>query len=242
MNDDNEYFDVSFAGEMLPGHPEDAVRNALQQRFRLDAAGLERLFSGRRQFVKRACDRETALKYQRAFKEAGARPIITRAAGAGPAQKETTATPAPAPVLSLAEPGSDVLRPEERAVITPVDIDTEHLQLGEPGAALSEAAPQPERRPAPDLELAEAGARLAPAPADATQTAPNTGAIELVPGELDLSDCAPAAPSAPVPVPEHLQLSPVGSALLPEDERSQEHSTVPDTAHLRVLAQDDPGQ
>jgi hypothetical protein len=79
-NDAEQRFNIEFAGECLEGHSPEAVRAGLAALFKADAAALERLFSGKRQRIKRDCDKATALKYQKAMTGVGARAIITASA------------------------------------------------------------------------------------------------------------------------------------------------------------------
>lgn len=74
-----ERYDIAFAGECLAGHDSSDVRRALGLLFKADDATLDRLFSGTRQSVKRHCDKATALKYQKSLANAGAKAIVTRA-------------------------------------------------------------------------------------------------------------------------------------------------------------------
>ena len=124
----DERFDIHFAGECLPGEDPAAVRERLRQRLRIDdPAALERLFSGGRQLIRRGCDRATALRYQRALRDAGARPVVTR-----------VEAPVAAPQWTLAEAGCDVLRPEERRRPGARAVDAGDLQLTAPGTLLGD--------------------------------------------------------------------------------------------------------
>jgi hypothetical protein len=229
--DPDERFDILFAGECLDGHSPAAVRAALAGLFGRDEASIERLFSGARQVIKRGCDRATALNYQRAMTQAGARPIITRAPAAAAARAR------PASGLTLAEPGSDVLRPEERRAVAPVVVDTSHLRLDEAGALLVDAAPPLPTLDAPDYGLAEPGSRLDERPAPAA-TVVETGGLGLVEGELDLRDCAPAAAREPSLNLDHLALAAAGSDLRAGSE-SPVPPAPPRTDHLHLLPADD---
>ena len=83
-------YDIFFQGELLPGSDADTVKSALAKLFKADADTIERLFSGKPVAVKRGCDKDTALRYKKGMEQAGARPVIRKAAGTAPA--ETAAT------------------------------------------------------------------------------------------------------------------------------------------------------
>lgn len=239
----NELFDVYFAGECLDGHDPGAVRAALGKLFKADDATLDRLFSGSRQVVKRGCDRATALTYQKALTGAGAKPVITRAAAPGKpdspsAEPATAAAPTPAPSaveFDVAPPGSDVLRAEERQTIETADIDTGHLSVADTGSDLSERSePVAPAAVAPDLDIAEAGAVLAPQDPAPIPAAPDISDLELSPPGHSLEDCAPAPASTPDLALDHLDLAPEGTDLLTEAERQPSQGTAPDTSHLQL--------
>ncbi|EIC20649.1 hypothetical protein [Thiorhodovibrio frisius] len=65
-------FDVLFSGELLGSASPDYVKKRLAQIFKLDEAGVERLFSGQRVFVKRGVDFATAERLREVFDKAGA--------------------------------------------------------------------------------------------------------------------------------------------------------------------------
>lgn len=96
---EQQRFDVSFKGELLPGFELDQVRRSLGQLFKANEAQLNKLFSGQLCSVKKDVDKATALKYQQALKKAGAKPLISKAGesdtpttAATPTNKPTTAS------------------------------------------------------------------------------------------------------------------------------------------------------
>jgi hypothetical protein len=231
-------FNVYFAGQCLDGFAEEAVRDALGKLFKADAATLERLFSGSRQLIKRDCDRDTALTYQRAMKRVGARPVITPA---GEAQTSATAGDPAGSVagIGLAPPGSDVLRPEERLQQAPVDIDTDHLSAGPVGERL---APEQHVTPAvaaPDYEVAAPGTTIQAPPENAAPPEPDISALSVSDQALDLSDCAPPRAAPPPLDLAHLSVETGDAPLLTDAERQRDPVSAPDTSHLSLS--DDPG-
>ena len=72
-------YDIYFRGEILPGADEARVKTAIAKIFKADAAKLALLFSGKVNTIKKSVDKATAAKYQQAFKQAGAKAVITLA-------------------------------------------------------------------------------------------------------------------------------------------------------------------
>lgn len=109
-----ELYNVVFAGELVDQTAPETARRKLMALFRLDEARVEQLFSGRRIFVKRNLDLDTAARLQDAFRKAGGRALIE-----------------PADVVAE-EP---VLNSEE---ISGADSDRSELTLAPIGAALEQ--------------------------------------------------------------------------------------------------------
>ena len=157
----SESYTIYFAGELLPGNDVTEVRGRLAKLFNANDATLEKLFSGTRQLIKRDCDKATALKYKQAMEKAGAKPVITRSGAAASAAESPAAEPAATATdaaaasdsaadriaavaagrdpdqpgsgaaMRLEPAGSDVLRPEERHIEEPANIDTSALSVDE---------------------------------------------------------------------------------------------------------------
>lgn len=255
----DERFDIAFAGECLDGFAPDEVRAALGKLFKADATTLDRLFSGKRQRVKRGCDKATALRYQQAMSSVGARPIVTRSNDEAPAATtsaptagrsapggavstaqsspgpEANATPAQQPDLSILPPGSDILTPSERHAVEPLELNLAHLSLAETGERLSDERPAPQHTvQAPSLEVAEVGSTLGPQTQPEVSTVPDISAIELAPEGHDLSDCSPAPAAPPELDLDQLTLAPSGTELLLDEERKHPQVKAPDTSHLHL--------
>jgi hypothetical protein len=71
------HFDLYFDGTLAPDADPATVRQHLAVLFKLDAAGVARLFSGQSMLVKRAVDGATAAKFEQAFHQAGAVLLLT---------------------------------------------------------------------------------------------------------------------------------------------------------------------
>jgi len=144
----DDRFDVIFRGDIAPGATIAGVREELQALFGLDTEQVNRLFTGRKNV-----DRATADKFRQLMAKAGAlvelrsaRADVAAAATEEPTPAAPTATsvlagsrdaatpPLQSTDMSLAPVGADVLKPEEKAAVEPVQVQTEHLSVEAPGA------------------------------------------------------------------------------------------------------------
>ena len=225
----SERFDLFFRAECLEGYTPDAVRSRLAILLELDDDALARLFAGAPVPVRRDVDRDTAARWQKAFRQAGARlrvrraePVagVTPAAGsAGPEPRTVAAAvrpPGPSGDdpgrLSLAPVGADLLPASERRRAEPAQVSVEHLTL----APLDPGSLEPEET-------------LTPPP-------PDTSGLELLPAdapETEQIDLAPPAPDV-----AHLSLRPPGSILT--DGPPPPPPPAPDVTHLRLMEPDPP--
>lgn len=132
-------FDLCFDGTLQPDADPELVRQHLAVAFKLDAQGLDRLFCGKRVFIRREVDVATAAKLERVFRQAGAllQIIPLDAAspppgdpGAAPVQRPETPVepdpPADPSGLSLAPAGGFL---ETLPAVKMPDLDTSHLSL-----------------------------------------------------------------------------------------------------------------
>jgi hypothetical protein len=217
---EDETFNIYYAGELLEGHDAASVREGLAVLFNANDATLDKLFSGSTQLIRRNLDREQALRYKAAMERAGARPRISR-----------NSAGAQVPGLSLAPPGSDVLRPEERQRVAPVDVDTESLSVAPAGERLGpEAAPAPPPPATDTLSIAPVGEEIPGLPRDAVPTPPDVSALDLAGDDAPL----PVRPTArPVAAPS-LDLAEPGADVLEERYRRRDEQAPPDTDHLEL--------
>lgn len=129
-------FDILFDGTLKPDADPHLVRERLGAAFKLDAAGIERLFTGKPVAVKRDADLTTAARYKRVFEEAGA--IVTLRA------IETAAA------NLTAEGGFEFL--EEPPRVKMPDLDLSHLSLvGGSDWSLADCEQKPEGVRIPDI-------------------------------------------------------------------------------------------
>lgn len=255
----SETYNIYFAGELLPGHDDAEVRTRLAKLFNADDATLAKLFSGKRQLIKRDCSKATALKYKQAMEKAGAKPVIYRATEADETRPTEPAAPIAAEAGSAAnriaavaagrdpdqpetrsalrlEPaGADVLRPEERLNEQPAEIDTSALSIDESATRLSEEAPPPPDAPdTSHMSMGDVGEAIPTLDAGDMPPPPDTSAISLAPEGTDLSDCAPPDPGSLELDLSGIDLAPEGSDVLDEKFRKREQATPPPTDHLSL--------
>jgi hypothetical protein len=129
-------FDILFDGTLKPDADPTTARQRLGAAFKLDAAGVERLFGGKPVMLKRDADATTAARYKRVFDESGAilrlDPVrqptdaTADAARIEPSTAADSVEPTAPGALSLAPPGGFLV---ETPPVKMRDFDTSHLSL-----------------------------------------------------------------------------------------------------------------
>ena len=157
-------YQIVFRGKILGGFDREQVRANLSRLFKIDPARVDAMLDAPKTVLKTGLGKEAASRYQEALRQAGimvavmgesvAQPVaptpmantreivpVPEPANAPRAQEPVT-EPAPeaAPAefasgLTLAEPGVQLLPPQER---TKAEIDTSTLSLAQPGVVLAE--------------------------------------------------------------------------------------------------------
>ncbi|KJS07809.1 MAG: hypothetical protein VR73_07830 [Gammaproteobacteria bacterium BRH_c0] len=139
---------VVFRGDIAPGFTLGEVSQGLKDFFNLDEARVNQLFSGRPITIKKNVSREKAEQFKTLLKGMGAMAEIVALENTGAGNPAPTAVAGSAPVsnveppvpegnsdsITIAPPGADVLKPEERSASPQRDIVTDHLSLDSPGA------------------------------------------------------------------------------------------------------------
>ncbi|OUS10031.1 hypothetical protein A9Q89_11850 [Gammaproteobacteria bacterium 53_120_T64] len=152
----DQQFDIFFRGDIVAGQAVAEVKERLGKLFKLEAAQVEGLFSGRPTAIRRNLDGASAEKYQQALLKIGAvaelraAKVVDAPAAQAVAEPSSASTSAAESVnaedgLSLAPAGSDVLRPDERSKVITTVVDVSALAL-EPGGG--EILHEGEKRPA----------------------------------------------------------------------------------------------
>jgi len=114
-----QQYDLFFRGELVDGFYVDFVKADIQSLFKADQAYVDKLFSGQEQAIKTKADKATAIKFQQAFKKAGAK-LIVRAHGApAPISKPaTTSKPAPIHEVKSASVNETTAQASQKQVIS----------------------------------------------------------------------------------------------------------------------------
>jgi hypothetical protein len=99
-------FNVVFAGEIVAGADPAKVRENLAAAFRMDAAKVETLFSGKRVAVKKDADQATAMKLRAVMKQAGALADLEKVAEPESAAPPPAPQPTAAPVAPVSQPAA----------------------------------------------------------------------------------------------------------------------------------------
>lgn len=214
-------YDIYFRGEILAGADEANAKAAVAKIFKADAAKLAVLFSGKVNSIKKAVDKTTAAKYQQAFKQAGAKLVITLAKEEQVSipVNSSKATTQPSIVnkqesmnsegnWDVLPTGSDLLKPGERRNIPDADIDTSGIKVVSPFAeveVVEKIVP-----PAPNtshITIADVGEDMNP-----ERVAP------IADLELDLSSFTVAEPGAEL-----------------TDKKEKPAPLAPDTSHIKLV-------
>ena len=214
-------YDIYFRGEILADADEANAKATVAKIFKADAAKLAVLFSGKVNSIKKAVDKTTAAKYQQAFKQAGAKLVITLAKEeqVSIAVNSSKATTQPSIVnkqesmnsegnWDVLPTGSDLLKPDERRNIPDADIDTSGIKVVSPFAeveVVEKVVP-----PAPNtshITVADVGEDMNP-----------ERAAPVADLELDLSSFTVAEPGAEL-----------------TDKKEKSAPLAPDTSHIKLV-------
>lgn len=170
-------FQIVFRGKILAGFDREQVRANLSRLFKIEPARVDAMLDAPKIVLKTGLGKDAASRYQEALRQAGimvavvgeAAPTAAAATVAAPTATATTREIAPVPErgsdapgsspaeaprelptsgLTLAEPGVQLLPPQERKK---VEFDTSGLSLAQPGVILVEKRPVV----APDFDLSD---------------------------------------------------------------------------------------
>jgi hypothetical protein len=148
-------YDLSYRGLLCTGADPEEVRRRLSAIFKLNDAGLARLFTGKPVIVKRDVDADTAAQFERLFTQAGAELTVVALETTEPEPVAAEADDGPqglsidTSMLALAPPGG-VLEEPPPAVSAELDISYLSLVTGDDWT-LADCEPPPTPIPLPDL-------------------------------------------------------------------------------------------
>lgn len=182
-----QHYDLFFKGQILEGQHIDFVKADIQTLFKAKTDYVEKLFSGQEQVIKRKVDKATAIKFQQAFKKAGAKLIVKAHAAQSATAPAPASEPAPQSISKPTAPEQQPVAPVAASTGSPLfdltnaavqgendDQLIEHHQpdihaptttpnwdVAAPGATLTESQPvEAVTIDTSELSLAEAGADL----------------------------------------------------------------------------------
>jgi len=237
-----ESFEIVFRGDIQFGQNLADVKVKLQQLFKIDAAKVDALFTGKPVVLKRGLDKSSAEKYQDVLTRAGALvELIAASASVPPTIKSVPAEPVVgtqwtvAPVGSLMMPTSARLAPVNRqfnlSVYSLRPVGGNLVDKTESGKA------EPEPLIVPDYKVADVGVNLIDAGEKMELPILEIDVEEWglsEPGAPLLADSEKAPEVSPVASPD-FSLAPAGSLL--EQIKPQVDIKIPDVSGLKILDQ-----
>ncbi len=234
----SDLYDIYYAGKIVDGHDEAAVRENVARLFNANPATVEKLFSGKPQLIKRGVEKQAAIKYKAAMQKAGAVPLIRAHAAEKPAATSTAsaATPPAAPEQPAPQKQSMA---ERLAALTGEPApeadapDASASTAAAAGTAATDAAPVGTAADADDsFSLAPAGSDVLREDERAgfEELDIDTSAIHLAPEFSEAEVVEREAP--PAPDTSHMSMGDVGEKIPTLEEAVVELD--PDVSHLSM--------
>ncbi len=225
-----QQYDLFFCGDILEGHYLDFVKSDLQRLFKADDSYIDKLFTGSEQAIKLHVDKPTAIKYQKAFKAAGAKLIVrlhsnkTPQVTTKPTRPNNTVPASNPPPISAASSNSALK-------LTTVD----HSIEGENSNNLIERHQPDISAPTtiPDWNIAHPGVRLVE-PVEVEMPDIDTSGLSVANVGEDLLTRNAFESPAPIINTETISLAPPGTELDTLDEKPAPVKV--DTSHLTIKA------
>lgn len=218
-----QHYDLFFSGQILDGFFEDFVKADLKVLFKTDDAYIDQLFSGQVRPIKKKVDKKTAVKFQRAFKQAGARLIVK--------QHAADAAAGSAPATKPSQPKSAQPRQQAAPAAVNAELVTTAVQ-GENDDSLIEHH-QPDIKPPeqiPQWSVSAPGAQLSEQTEQRVAEIDTSDLTIAQPG-ADLSDETQAPPVADITT-DHLSVAPPGTELETLDDKAAPVQV--DISHIKL--------
>jgi len=229
-----QQYDLFFSGDLVDGFFLDFVKVDIQSLFKASDAYVASLFSGQEQLIKKKVDKATAIKFQTAFKQAGAK-LIVRPHNATLASEPSQVAPpepiaAPQPTVAPAPTASTITA---RQPDTPAELGFSDTPSGENDPSLSEQHQPPLQAPksVPIWDLSVAGADLGVATAFEPANI-DTSALTVANVGTDLLSPDPFEAPAPIINTDSLTLASVGGLI--ETLADKAAPVLVDISHLRI--------
>lgn len=212
-------YDIYFRGEVLSGHDEAQVKQSIAKLFKASNEKLVQLFSGKVNVIKKSVDKPTAEKYQKAFKQAGAKAVITLAKSDIKTEDSSRKTEGRTPDevkdnkekgahWDVLPAGSDLLKPDERHHIPEVNVDISGIKMVSPFEEITV-----KERPAPVI--------------------PKVDHISVAEVGEDMNPDRPAPPPEPELDLSEFSVAEAGVTLV--EKKEKEIPPIPDTTHIKLV-------
>lgn len=232
-------YDIYFRGEFLPGADEAKVKAAIAKIFKADDAKLALLFSGKVNTIKKSVDKATAAKYQQAFKQAGAKAIITieKVTLEKPTpEKAVTASPAKASTVETSSPNISASKGSAVSSSSSEQATQGNWDILPSGSDL--LTPE-ERRNIPDAEVDTSAIKMVSpfteieAEEKVEPPAPDTSHISVASAGEDMNpDRAQPTPELELDLSE-FTVAEAGTVLA--DKKEKQVPPAPDTNHIKLV-------
>lgn len=229
-------FNIVFSGELVGGADPARVRENLARLFKMDAARVEALFSGKPVVIKKGADQATAMKFRAALRQAGAQCQMVPVGGEPePAAAPPASTPAAAPA-SASRAVFEAREPAQSAPAEPTADDGSAQARDE--VTEIEAAPPPEPAPAAAAAPAPSGqpGELETVGTIRTSGTGFSGEFDVAPVGADMEEKRDGPPPVDPDI-SHLSMAPPGTEL--EEIREEKAPVSPDISHLSVVPDPD---
>lgn len=237
----DQQYDLFFNGQLLEGHFEDFVKADIKALFKANDAYVDRLFSGEDVAVKKAVDKTTAIKFQQAFKKAGAKLIVKVHSPGAPATQpaKPAVSTETGPSFQTEEPIRSPKAETDQPKVAASSFATTEFELtqssvaGENDSALIEHHQPDIQAPAslPTWDIAAAGEALVEAE-EIESVSIDTSAFSLAETGSNLTEPNPFEEPAPVIDTSAITVAEVGTTL---DTLKADHPPVSvDISHLSV--------
>jgi len=252
--DSENYYKVTFNGELIFGADRDQVKANLARLFKSSEATIEKLFNGRTMTIKKNISKQQATNYQQAMEKAGAVAQVSNVES----QPDIKAKPIAEPMGTEESPASGMVNSNIKyytalpitnnlieAKLAPppvivIDDDDDENYAAPPSAAVTDAAGRLGIPPAMQWAMREVGARMSKPKRPTTKPTPNTDYLDLSPPKTDVGQ-AKRVIEAVNPDISHLEMANTGTRL--SQAAVKEDIEAPDTSYLNVAAVgDDMGQ
>lgn len=226
---ESEKFDLVFKGQLLPKRTPEEVKVNLGALFKISAAQVDGLFTGKSVVLKRNIDLASANRYRIAIKNAGARVDLVKSGSVD------TPKPAVQPTLAVAQHDNTEVKVQVAQPIDPVEAPTISFTLRDAEYLL---APE-ERKPdvVRDIDLSAFSLREGGNLVDAAEVERVEPVIveelmaELMPAGSNLVDSSAKNQPAPKVKVLEADLAPVGARFAPE---KKENAVAPNVDHLSL--------